>query len=270
MELSKNKISIVMGVYNAEDTIIESIESVLKQTYDNWELIMCDDGSHDNTVNIINSYIEKDKRIKLLKNKENKGLAYSLNRCIEVSKGEFIARHDADDICVLNRFEKQIEYFNKQDKDIVIIGSAVEYFDSEEVWGKHYIKEFPNKLDVFKASMFSHPTILVRKEVLNEVGNYTVSDITYRTEDYDLFAKIYSKGYRGANIQEVLFRVRRDKDAYSRRKFKFRIDESRCKYKAYKILRVNLKNSYVILLPIIKGLIPASLFREYHKLKFKK
>ncbi|EOU1488034.1 glycosyltransferase [Clostridium perfringens] len=270
MESKRGKISVIMGVYNAEDTITESIESVLNQTYNNLELIMCDDGSNDNTINIINSYVKKDSRIKLLKNKENKGLAYSLNRCIEVSNGEFIARHDADDICMLNRFEKQINYFNKHKNDIVLVGSAVEYFNSEGTWGKHYIKEFPNKLDVFKKSMFSHPTILIRKDVLNEVENYTVSDITYRTEDYDLFAKLYSKGYKGANMQEILFRVRRDKDAYSRRKFKFRIDESICKYRASKMLKIRGIKRYIIVIPIIKGIIPIKIFRIYHKLKFKK
>ncbi|HHD2754450.1 TPA: glycosyltransferase family 2 protein [Clostridium perfringens] len=270
MGLKRDKISVVMGVYNAEKTIADSIESVLNQTYKNLELIMCDDGSSDNTVEIINYYMKKDSRIKLLKNEVNKGLAYSLNRCIELADGEFIARHDADDLCILSRLEKQIKYFREHEKDISLVGSAVEYFDSNGVWGNHYIKEFPNKIDIFKASMFSHPTILVKRKVLDEVGYYTVSDITYRTEDYDLFAKIYSKGYRGANIQEILFKVKRDKDAYNRRKFKFRIDESRCKYKAYKILGMNLSKIYIVIIPLIKGAIPVQAFRIYHKFKFKR
>lgn len=264
----KDMISIVMGIYNCENTLSESIESVIYQTYENWELIMCDDGSNDNTLKIAEEYSNKDERIKVIKNEVNKGLAFSLNRCIEIAKGEFVARHDSDDLCYLDRFEKQIKFL--KNNNIELVGTGVEYFDEDGVWGEHIIKEKPTKIDVFKQSMFSHPTILLKKRIVEEVDKYTVSNITYRTEDYDLFAKVYSKGYIGLNMQEVLYKVRRDKDAYSRRKFKFRLDESRCKYKAYKLLNIDFNKFYVVIVPLIKGLIPTCVFRKYHKMKFKK
>lgn len=261
-----NKISVVMGVYNCEDTIKESVDSILNQTYRNLELIMCDDGSKDNTLKIINEMKENDSRIIVLKNNENKGLAYSLNKCIDVATGEYIARHDADDICKLNRFEKQIEYMKKRDVDL--IGSGIEYFDKKGIWGTSIGKENPTKLDVFRGCPFSHPTIILKRKTILDVGKYTVSNITYRTEDYDLFVKLYNAGYKGANIKEALVKVRRGVDAYKRRKFKYRIDESKCKYKAYKLLKPGSNNFYVCILPIIKGLIPLKVFRLYHKKKF--
>lgn len=260
------KISIVMGVYNCADTLGESIESIIKQTYTNWELIMCNDASTDNTLEVANYYKNIDSRIRIIENKVNKGLAYSLNKCIEVAEGEYIARHDGDDICLPQRFERQVNFMVNNDFDL--IGSAVEYFDSNGVWGSHKLKERPEKIDVFYKSMFSHPTILIKKDVINKVGNYTVSDITLRAEDYDLFSKLYAKGYRGYNIQDVLLQVRRDKDAYKRRKFKYRIDESQCKFIAWNRLDINLKYFPVVILPIIKGLIPSGLFKVYHKIKF--
>lgn len=260
------KISVIMGVYNCEKTLEESINSIINQSYENWEFIICDDGSTDGSYKILKNFSDLDKRIKVIKNSTNRGLAFSLNKCIDIATGDYIARHDGDDISLKLRFEKQLKFLNENEYDLV--GSAVEYFDENGIWGNHYIKEFPTKLDVFKQSMFSHPTIMVKKEVFMKVNKYTVSNITYRTEDYDLFAKIYKEGYLGANIQEVLFKVRRDKDAYSRRKFRFRIDESRCKYKAYKLLKMDFKNFYVVLLPIIKAFIPKQIFKKYHEKKF--
>lgn len=262
------KISVIMGIYNCEDTLAESIESVLNQTYSNWELIMCDDASVDNTYKIAEKYTDMDKRIKVIKNIKNEGLAFSLNKCLEIADGQYIARHDSDDICILNRFEKQIQFM--ESNNFAIVGSNVEYFDASGTWGRHIIKQSPDKLDVFKQSMFSHPTILVKASVMREVNGYTVSDYTFRTEDYDLFSKIYAKGYLGYNIQEALLKVRRDKDAYKRRKFKYRIDESKCKYIAWKRLNISFKDIYVIVIPIIKGIIPKDIFRFYHNLKFSK
>lgn len=265
---SKGKISIIMGIYNCADTLEESIDSIINQTYKNWQLIMCNDASTDNTLEIAERYSENDKRIKVIKNQQNKGLAYSLNKCIEVSDGEYIARHDGDDICLPERLDKQIKFMEENEFDLV--GSAVEYFDKEGTWGEHKLKMYPNKKDVFYQSMFSHPTILLKRELINRINGYTVSKITLRAEDYDLFARLYSQGYKGANLQEVLLRVRRDKDAYKRRKFKYRIDESRCKFKAWRILNISIMQIHVTILPIIKGLVPVGLVKKYHGIKFSK
>ena len=101
------KISVIMGVHNGEKTLPRAIDSILNQTFTDFELIICDDCSTDATIQVIKDYIEKDNRVILIRNESNSGLAASLNNCINISKGEYIARMDDDDISHVDRFEKQ-------------------------------------------------------------------------------------------------------------------------------------------------------------------
>ena len=111
--ITKDLISVVMSNYNTDEEYLRAaIESVLNQTYENFEFIIVDDCSTNNSVDVIESY--SDKRIKLIKNKGNMGLTKSLNIAIKAAKGEFIARMDADDIALPQRFEKQIEFLKKK------------------------------------------------------------------------------------------------------------------------------------------------------------
>ena len=108
----KPLVSILMGIYNCADTLEEAIESIENQTYDNWELIMCDDGSKDNTYEIAKKYNEKNpEKFVLIKNEKNLGLNMTLNNCLKVAKGELIARMDGDDISLPERFGKMANFF---------------------------------------------------------------------------------------------------------------------------------------------------------------
>ena len=105
----EEKVSIIMGIYNCQDTLPEAIDSILEQTYTNWELILCDDCSTDNTYSIAEQYKNKyPEKIILIRNSENKKLAFTLNHCLEYATGEYVARMDGDDISAPNRFEKQL------------------------------------------------------------------------------------------------------------------------------------------------------------------
>ena len=112
MTNTQPKISVLMPVYNCEKFLKKAIDSILNQTFDNFEYIIINDGSTDNTLNIIKSY--KDKRIKIINNSKNLGISRSLNKGIRQAKGEYIARHDSDDISDLNRFKLQLEYLGKK------------------------------------------------------------------------------------------------------------------------------------------------------------
>ena len=103
------QISVLMGIYNCADTLEEAVNSIINQTFNDWELIMCDDCSTDNTLEVAQKIAEKDSRIKVIKNEKNLTLAPTLNRCIEVASGKYVARMDGDDICDPTRFEKEIE-----------------------------------------------------------------------------------------------------------------------------------------------------------------
>lgn len=125
--MGEYKVSIIMGIYNCGNTLEESINSILNQTYRNWELILCDDGSTDNTYEVAKKYAEKfPDKIILLKNECNKGLNITLNRCLRQATGELIARQDGDDISMPERFEKEIEILLRK-PEFKIVSSAMSF-----------------------------------------------------------------------------------------------------------------------------------------------
>ena len=261
------RISVAMGVYNGEKFISEAIESILNQTYADFEFIICDDGSEDHSVDIIKRYMKLDKRIVLLQNEKNLGLAASLNRCILVAKGEFIARMDADDISLNDRFEKQVIYLDNH-LNISLVGGGANLFDENGIWGKRMYRVPLTKAKIFTHPSIIHPTVMIRKEILDHIGGYTVSPYTYRCEDYDLWCKIYSHGYIAANMNEIVLNYRDNKDSYKRRSLKYRYYS--CIVRRYWRRKLNLPLLYEIhaFKPIIAGLIPLPIMKWYHKKKF--
>lgn len=121
-----------MGVYNAAETLSAAIESVLAQTFEDWEMIICDDCSTDNTQEVVSRYTNKFPQIKLIRNETNKRLAYSLNYCLEYAQGEYIARMDADDMCLPNRLKKQVEFLDSH-PEYQVVGGGVQLFDGKVV-----------------------------------------------------------------------------------------------------------------------------------------
>lgn len=259
-----------MGVFNGEKHLSRAIESILNQTYKDFEFIICDDFSSDNSRSKIEEYAAQDDRIVFLKNKSNLGLAATLNRCIEVSKGNYIARMDDDDISLPERFEKQIRFFEKN-TSYAIIGGAINLYDEHGVFGKRIPKERPNKIRIFKGSAFIHPTVMIKKSALIEVKGYTVANHTRRTEDYDLWCKLTLAEYVGYNLQEVVLNYFEGKDSYKKRKLKHRIDSIKLRSLWWKKLNiptgVYLKT---IIRLIISGLLPNVIIRKYHILLNKK
>lgn len=152
-------VSIIMGSYNAEQTINECFKSIEEQTYKNWEFIICDDCSTDNTYSILESLAEKESRIKLIRNDKNIKLAATLNRCLQIAQGKYIARMDADDKCDARRLSKQVEYLENH-PDIDCVGTNRIVFDDE---GNRTIRksdEFPIAEHLLKGPPFAHPTIM--------------------------------------------------------------------------------------------------------------
>lgn len=127
----KPEISVIMSVYNDEKYIAKAIDSILTQSFSNFELIICDDYSTDRSSNIIEKYVKQDNRIVFFKNEKNLGLATSLNRCIERAKGKYIARMDSDDISLPNRFEVEYNYL-EDNSDIVVVGCKCQCIDEND------------------------------------------------------------------------------------------------------------------------------------------
>ena len=263
------RISIIMGVYNGERFLREAIESILKQTYSDFEFIICNDCSTDNSMEIIQEYLNLDKRIIVLNNEVNSGLAASLNKCLQVARGEFVARMDCDDSSLPNRFEKQLEWLHNHE-NVCVVGSAVEYIDdNSHVYAKQIIEEiqFFELKDVVCFSRVVHPSVMMRREHIIEVGGYTVNELTSRAEDYDLWCKLCEKGYVIANIPQILFQYREDESNIVRRKYKYRIQEARLKgYWIHKAQRPFREYFYAIK-PLLIGLIPGCIYRGLHRRK---
>lgn len=212
------KVTILMPVYNGEDFLRESIESILNQTFTDFELLIIDDGSTDQSVSIIKSYA--DSRIRLKMNKTNERLSATLNKGIASAKGKYIARMDSDDISFAKRLEKQVDFMDRN-PEIGLCGTAMKIMPTD------LLVEYPSFHDDILCRMlfsnsFSHPTLMYRKSVLNKNGLYYDTEIPY-AQDYDLCWRMANVSMT-ANIQETLLYYRIHDEQVS---FKHRDEQQR-------------------------------------------
>lgn len=211
-----------MGIYNCADTLPEALDSLYTQTYKSFQLILCDDGSTDETYNVAKNYADKHDNIILIRNDKNLKLAATLNRCLELVDTEYIARMDGDDISLPTRFEKEINFLDEH-PEYSVVSTPMIYFDESGDWGFGKANPTPD-IESFKTGPpHTHAPCMVRTEVMKVVGGYTDNKWTVRVEDYYLWYKIYKAGYRGYNLQEPLYKMRDDKNAMKRRKAKDRL-----------------------------------------------
>lgn len=262
-------ISIIMGIYNCADTLGDAIESIFAQTYTDWELIMCDDGSKDSTYEIAKKYIQDNpqRRIKLLRHEFNRGLNQTLNDCLSVARGEYIARMDADDISLPTRLEKEIAEFGK-DPCLSIVSCSMVHFDENGEWGKNISSnEYPQKRDLVFGTIHAHAPCIVRAEAMKAVQGYSVGKKLLRVEDWHLWIKMYSAGYYGKNLEEPLYKMRDDQNATNRRKFRYRLNEAYVSRMAVKKFSLP-KWMYIYSIRFIMvGLLPTPIYNFLHRKK---
>lgn len=264
------KVSIIMATYNCEDTLRLSIESILRQTYTDWEFIICDDCSTDGTLAILQEYEGKyPEKIIVLRNNVNSKLSYSLNRCLEKAKGTLIARMDGDDESLPERLERQV-VFLEQHPEYSVVGTAMIPFDENGSRPTRYAKEVPEARDMLSRSPFFHATILMRKEAYTLVGGYTVSKRTVRAQDYDMWFRFFALGLKGYNLQEGLYLVLEDAKAIKRRTFRTRCYEVQTKIKGYRLLNYPWYLYICAIKPVFASLIPVSIMQKYHEITDKK
>ncbi|GHT52306.1 hypothetical protein AGMMS49982_12160 [Bacteroidia bacterium] len=196
------RISVLMPAYNAETYIAEAIESILQQTYSDFEFIIINDGSTDKTAEIIRGY--DDSRIQFIDNTKNQGLIAILNQGLDLAQGEYIARMDTDDISLPTRFEKQIAFMDAH-PDVGILGTWVLKFGDCE----NHIRKRKAKLGIWQlvtSAIVSHPTVMLRKSLLDKYSLRYDSEYV-ACEDYALWAQ--ASGYTTiACLQEVLLHYR--------------------------------------------------------------
>lgn len=209
-----SKISVILPVYNSETTIEAAVKSILSQSFKDFELIIINDGSSDDTEQIINSF--KDKRIKYIKNVKNIGLIASLNIGIKFSSSEYIARMDSDDISHPSRLKKQI-LFLKNNPKIDILGTGIFIIDKNNKILKK--KFFPKNDKLIKLTMplyccVCHATVMMKKTLFTDIGYYN-NNCEY-VEDYALWLRAFQKNKTFFNLPKLLYYVRDDNSSVTK------------------------------------------------------
>ena len=200
MTSSNKLVSVLLSTYNSEETLGESIDSLLNQTYKNLEILISDDGSIDSTIEICKKFQLKDERILLFRNKKNIGLTKSLNNLAQKASGSLIARHDADDISLPDRIEEQIQFMNKKKLDAVTSRSLVKQNNKKRPGISFYI---PDKLLINRKNPFIHGTLIIKKNVFQEIGYY--DERFYFAQDYKLFYDLLNNGYKVRTLNKALY-----------------------------------------------------------------
>lgn len=256
-----------MSVKNGAQTLDKSIQSILNQSFQDLEFIICDDGSTDDTLNVLQSYSQKDSRVKILHNNESQGLAYSLNRCIEESKSNILARQDADDYSSLNRFEKQLPFVLAH-PEYAIIGTgyyAVTYEGT--VMSEHHSLQEPTARDQVKGGTFLHPSFMMRKDMIGKVGYYTVSPYTLRSQDYHMVMKVLGAGMKLYNMYDCLYYYTVDEGMKNRTRNWKRVKGLMwIRWDAYRRNKLPFWCYIYVLKPVLTNLIPKRImFWHYNK-----
>ena len=231
--MSKNEalVSIVMPAYNCEKYVVEAINSILAQTYRNWELLVLDDGSKDNTLRIIEEFSQKDSRIKALPNGKNMGVSATRNRGIELASGEWIAFLDSDDMWKPEKLEKQFEIVEKEAAEFLFTGSS--YINEE---GEPYkgIFEVPEKITYKKLrnqNVISCSSVLVKKKYFEHIK----MEKDEMHEDYAVWLRILKLGVTAFGVNEPLLIYRISRNSKSGNKMK----TVKMTYKVFRFVGIN-------------------------------
>ncbi len=203
--LTSPLISVVMPVYNASRYLTKAIDSILNQTYANFEFIILDDCSTDDSVAIVKKY--RDERIKLVQQSVNKGVTQNLNEGLHLSKGKYIARMDADDISLPTRFAQQVEFMESNPK-VGVCGCWIKYLQSEPTSTLKYPTNHSQVLShvFFNKALVCHPSVMIRKSILEQYQLRYPTECKYG-QDYALWISLLNH-CEFANIPQVLFMYR--------------------------------------------------------------
>lgn len=263
--MSSPRISVIMGIYNCAPTLAEALDSLLAQTYQSFKVIMCDDGSKDNTIEVAQRYVDKyPGKFILIRNERNIKLAATLNHCLEYVDTEYVARMDGDDLCAPTRFEEQVKFLDEH-PEYSHVSTTMKLFDEDGFYGQSATPiAVPGKNQFIGGPPYCHAPSMFRFSSFQKVNGYTAEPYVERVEDYYLWYKFHKAGLQGYNMDEPLYWMRNDKNAFARRKFKDR-------YRAFKVELEVLKGLdvsgcyYYAIRDLAKGFVPAFVIRFIRK-----
>lgn len=208
------QISVVMPVYNGEKYLSQAINSILTQSFKDFEFIIIDDNSTDNSLKILNQFAKTDKRIIILRNKENLRATKTLNVGLKKARGQYIARMDADDWSYPNRFQRQFKFMEKH-PDIGVSGSTIEICNKDlkvKNLRRYPLDDASARKIIFRYSPFAHPVTFWRKDMLDKVGGY--NEAIPLSQDYELYFRI-GKICKFGNLPDTLLKLRTHEDSSS-------------------------------------------------------
>ena len=258
---SSKFVSVIMAAYNAEETIEAAIRSILLQTHDNFELIICDDASTDNTWCLMRSLADEDSRIRLIRQEKNRGSAVARNRCLLQAQGEYIAIMDADDLCSENRLAVQVSFLEKH-SEIAFVGLMGEIFHSNPGdCHRHYpYIAKPEANDFLMTLPFVHASLMFRSTAIGR--GYPEERQALRSEDYAFLMERYAAGLRGENTTDAVYYIREDADTFKRRKYRYRLTEAGVKWKGFLALGLMPRGILFAIKPLIVGLVPPKILER--------
>lgn len=261
MTSSSKFVSVIMAAYNAEETIEAAIRSILLQTHDNFELIICDDASTDNTWCLMRSLADEDSRIRLIRQEKNRGSAVARNRCLLQAQGEYIAIMDADDLCSENRLAVQVSFLERH-REVAFVGLLGEVFhnipgDCSKCYP--YVAK-PAAKDFLMTLPFVHASLMFRSTAIGR--GYPEERQALRSEDYAFLMERYAAGLRGENIADAVYYIREDADTFKRRKYRYRLTEAGVKWKGFLALGLMPKGILFAIKPLIVGLVPPKILER--------
>ncbi len=255
-----------MSSYDSAKFLKKAIESILQQSYTNFDLILIDDASTDGSKEILATYAAADSRIIPIYNEENIGLTKNLNKAISLSKSDYIARMDADDIALPTRLEKQVNFLNSK-RDIDLVGSAA--IDIDESGREIQLRRSPKTHDEIiallpKANPMTHSTVMFRKDKFEKIGFYNES---YRTtQDYEMWFRAAGYGLKFHNLEDILLHYRMDNNYHKRKSFKYRLYDCKLRLQCYKHIQLPLFKYYYAMIPIILGVVPERVYGSIKKM----
>lgn len=255
-----------MSAFNSEKFLEQALDSLLRQTFMDFEIILFDDASTDKTKEIIRAYSKLDSRIIPVYNEVNLGLTKNLNRGISQSQGEYIARMDADDIALASRFEVQVRYLENH-KEIDIVGSSA--IDIDENGRELQLRKSPELHDQIiellpKANPMTHSTVMFRRDKFAKISFYNESYKT--TQDYEMWFRAAGNGIQFHNLQEVLLMYRMDDNYHKRKSLTYRLYDCKLRLQGFQHIDLPVYRYYYAMIPIILGLLPETLYNSIKKI----
>jgi glycosyltransferase EpsE len=260
-------VTVIMGAYNCADTLDDALDSVAAQSYPYWDIVVCDDGSTDETPAKLAQWADRlGDRMQVLTNSTNRKLSYTLNRCLEHARGDLIARMDGDDLSVKDRFERQVEMLDADDS-LHLVGTAMRRFDEAGLADVVKAPETPTRASLRRGAPFCHATVMVRRDVYIRLGGYADDPRVERVEDLDLWFRFFAMGFTGKNINDPLYLVRENLAAIRRRTLRNRINVFRTMVRGYRMLGYPWRWYVGPLVALGKALVPARAAAAYRRLQ---